>query len=88
VAYATSMMWQEVERPPLVLSRTSFARKPFEQVICRLVEREVSHSDKTSLQRAREALTLTVEDGDGRWRHSKPRSGSAPSPSTKRLMAA
>jgi hypothetical protein len=58
VAYATSTMWQEVERPALTLSGTSFARKPFEQAVCRLVEPEVSHSDKTSLQRAGEALTL------------------------------
>jgi hypothetical protein len=58
VGYATSTMWQEVERPALALSGTSLARKPFEQAVCRLIGPEVSHRDKTSLQRAGQALTL------------------------------
>jgi hypothetical protein len=57
-------MWQKVERPALTLAGTSLARKLFEQAVCRLVEPKISHSDKTSLQRAGEALTLTGEDGD------------------------
>jgi hypothetical protein len=64
-AYATSTMWQEVERPALAMAGTSFARKPFEQAVCRLVEPELSHSDKASLQRAGQALISAGEDD--RW---------------------
>jgi hypothetical protein len=51
VGYATSTMWQEVERPAQTLAGACLARTPFEQRVRRLSGARSSHRDKTILQR-------------------------------------
>jgi hypothetical protein len=51
VGYATSTMWQEVERPAQTLAGASLAHTPFEQRVRRLSGAKSSHCDKTILQR-------------------------------------
>jgi hypothetical protein len=51
VGYATSTMWQEVERPAQTLAGASLAHIPFEQRVRRLSRVRSSHCDKTILQR-------------------------------------
>ncbi len=50
VGYATSTMWQEVERPAQTLAGASLAHIPFEQRVRRLRGARSSHCDKTILQ--------------------------------------
>lgn len=51
VGYATSTIWQEVERPAQALAGASLARTRFEQRVRRSSGARSSHCDKTILQR-------------------------------------